>query len=240
MDAKIEISPINFDTFIVRVKNDMLRGNFVFRGQSSPDWGLETSYSRFCQRHQIDFSINHFYKMLDDFIYNVSDFAGEELSNMKFEQKIAFAQHHGLYTPFLDWSVSPYVAIFFALCNDFEHEKRDATFRVWSFNIEDFISSDPFNFENSKDITFRLIQSQVFNSRRISRQQGCFTFQNFKKGLEDFEEYKSNLKQYDICGDRISILKELKMMGITSGNMFDSIDSIAKDIIVDDLLRKIF
>lgn len=85
---------------------------FIFRGQGSDEWPLEPSFSRAFRYAPLAQS-----KGLRD---NLHDYFTEEmkLSGATFESTLCanwpLGQHHGLPTPLLDWTLSPYVAAFFA------------------------------------------------------------------------------------------------------------------------------
>jgi len=235
--------PITYNEFRERVQNDIVNGEWIYRGQSSVDWGLNSSYFRFCKRNNLKFSLNSFHALLRNFIYQVSEYLTKEHGQMNLTQQIAFAQHHGLFTPFLDWTLSPYIATYFALSNQTESQVSDRPFRIWAINVKEFKQTDfgepvDNSFFIDDKVKFKYIETQVFYSRRIARQLGCFTFLNFQEDLDKiFNKHNLDLKWYDINGNRLEILKELRIMGITGGTMFDSIDNISNDIMSEFLLR---
>lgn len=63
----------------------------------------------------------------------------------------------------------------------------------------------------------------------------CFTFQSFIGCLRDwcrsYPHIPIDFKQYEITGSRLQILRELALMGITGGTLFDDLDYMAKDIV---------
>ena len=87
----------------------------------------------------------------------------------------------------------------------------------------------------SDDGCFRFIDTNNFFSRRILRQVGCFTFQSFPGCLRDWcklhPQIPVEFRQYEITGSRSRILRELSLMGITCGTLFDDLDHLAKDIV---------
>lgn len=91
------------------------RGSYIFRGQASPEWKLQTSVDR-CfaglstanQKSAFDDLLQYFKSECQ----TSANLSGEVLND---EMKIlALGQHYGLPTTLLDWSDSPYVASFFA------------------------------------------------------------------------------------------------------------------------------
>src|SRR5262245_24247773 len=107
--------------FKVRVFSDLygdtggrfVRGKYLFRGQGSARWFLDTTYDRwYLGPEELRLEIAD--RLLDQFIVecereDLPDRARDDRALMR-----SLAQHHGLPTRLLDWSQSPYVAAFFA------------------------------------------------------------------------------------------------------------------------------
>jgi len=82
----------------------------VFRGLSTIDYPLKTSLQRL---QGVDENVEK--KLLDIF----SRLAAQKLGEAKrsFYMTLCIAQHHGLPTRVLDWTLSPFVALHFATAN---------------------------------------------------------------------------------------------------------------------------
>ena len=103
-------------------QNNNLKG-FIFRGQEDANFKLEPSIYRGqadkdLVRENMEFYLERFMIYARDRIENYN-----ELKNDK-KELWAIGQHHGLKTPLLDWSASPYIASFFAFENKLDVEKR--------------------------------------------------------------------------------------------------------------------
>lgn len=86
---------------------------------------------------------------------------------------------------------------------------------------------------------FCIINTRIFDSRRLRHQRGYFSFLNSDMPLEQYLESQRpdlRLLRYDIEGDSwLSIMKELRLMGISHNSMYDNLDGIATDVALDAL-----
>ncbi len=92
-------------------EHNRVRGEMVYRGQRGYDWHLSSTLSRMYNSgsvppaHQEDLLIQFRLAMRG---------RGLDVGKLEEEEIWAFGQHHGLRTPLIDWTKSPYVALFFA------------------------------------------------------------------------------------------------------------------------------
>lgn len=98
-------------------RNDEFKG-YLFRGQKDASWKLESSIFRF-RNYQEDYISTNMDSLLENFKIYARGCLNELNSLPDNQDEIwAIGQHYGLYTPLLDWSVSPYIAMYFALSDD--------------------------------------------------------------------------------------------------------------------------
>lgn len=100
--------------------------SYVFRGQADANWALESSLTRavrhsYSEKSDIDQVVR---SHLAAFKENIRGRCSIELHSASDETLWALGQHFGLYTPLLDWSTSPYVALFFSLFGECNSGRR--------------------------------------------------------------------------------------------------------------------
>jgi len=124
------------------------RSAFVYRGVADQAWGLETSLRRLGGDY-----INVEKPLLRSF----RKYA--EPGSIPAETiwvRLAVAQHHGLPTRLLDWTVSPKVAVHFATAED-EHYDKDAA--IWCINVSEARSLLPDVLRNVLDREYAFLFS---------------------------------------------------------------------------------
>ncbi len=217
---------------------------FIFRGQGCRLWGLETSFDRrYVAKMAGDtFDIDAKYEekmekfLLDCEYYGVD----EDTKNGLREDRRRFleekAQHYGMPTRLLDWTVSPYVAAFFAFSDERYCNSRKVS--IWAM---DFVEAKRC-FRNSE---VDILKSPLSNNARMRMQQGLFTLNrsNLSK-LEDlFRATNKRAKapfQYPVLYKfNISVtesseaMADLERMGIDYTRLFPGIEGVCKQIEYD-------
>lgn len=105
-------------------EGDHVRSPYVFRGMDVAAWGLATSLQRLSKKPGTDTSL-----IEASLIRSFRKYANAGAFDEKTEWYVlAVAQHNGLPTRVLDWTMSPLVAAHFA-CGDDTHKEKDGA--IW-------------------------------------------------------------------------------------------------------------
>ncbi|NRT10583.1 FRG domain-containing protein [Flavobacterium sp. 14A] len=198
-----------------------------------------------------------------NFVANQDDYIrlpfGENDNNPELKNKwyaLYQAQHLGLKTRFMDWSIGWETALMFAVENE-KHFGQDGTFNVFLVPRDQLFNSDKISKASSQLDPFELEKDMMINTpiyllndkfdyvgeKRISRQAGRFWLQSVRKGAIDLKEqpeYKDLLLELIIEGDaKKSIKAELEAHGATIDWQYyrkdDNVDEELKAINVKNL-----
>ena len=199
-----------------------------FRGQSK-DWDLLPKIARPSSRKFIP-SVEK--KMFDQFVREAQIFLDKTPNNQW--DWLAIAQHHGLTTRLLDWTMNPLLALWFSI----RKIKTDVEVKpeVWVFqpDSEDIITDvtadeDPFKGERTKVFIPRHVIP------RIRAQSGAFTVHKYIDKNKVFIPLQKNIRQrrklikIEVSIRHISLIRsELDRCGIHAGIAFPDLDGLSE------------
>jgi hypothetical protein len=152
--------------------------SFVFRGHRRADWALMPTLARIPLNNIITSDLANM--QLDYFKLAVRgrmrDVALVELGQE--DELWSVGQHHGLMTPLLDWTYSPYVALFFAFQKEDSEDERDNDYRAVYVINKDFLK------KYEEETTIRVVEPRKDHYGRLVNQAGLFTFSPYDSTIE--------------------------------------------------------
>lgn len=218
------------DGFFNRVKTQL-----IYRGHRRYDWPLTPSLGRLDPRNIItrdvaDLQLQLFRRAVRGRISDRTLVEPDEVNELW-----SVGQHHGLMTPLLDWTYSPYVALFFA----FEEEDRrqgelDNPFRALYVLNKTHVEAE------GKCPDVSVLEPRKDDHGRLVNQAGLFTYSTYGNTLENFlidslrdevladvslDDEAKELAKY-ICKiyipneERADCLRHLRMMNVHNASLF--------------------
>lgn len=220
---------------------------YIFRGQSDAEWLIESSLDRLeklfpTKRNPEGSNPPHFgcspasrETHLAAFRQAMRGRRGSSPPSLNDDECWALGQHHGLSTPMLDWTLSPFVALFFAFEEESNCEHR-AVFAL-STSVIGEGSTDA-------DLTPRPFAPTTETSYRLVAQSGLFLKMPKKTDLETYvrdhfpdetSTTSSHARSVVIKiviknDDRTGCLKMLNKMNINRLTLFPDLDGASRYI----------
>jgi hypothetical protein len=223
------IEILSLSSYISYVEKNCDTDDILFRGQRD-DKPLIPKIARInCRGHVLECES----KMLDKF----KRYGKPHLSRVPVNdwEWLSLAQHHGMATRLLDWTLNPLAALWFAV----ERPIKIGYGVVWIFYPpeKDILKPKDINSKSPFEGTRTSIFQPDILTARISAQFGWFTAHKFiddKKGFIPFEKnriYKDNLVKLKIPLENFtSIRYHLDRLGVNRMSMFPDLDGIAKHV----------
>lgn len=157
-----------FIDFIDKVKKNY---QYIWRGQSDSTWDLKSSFDRLWgikpSPQELKSSAEEHLKRFKYIVRGRIEY--DNICDKNDDEMWALAQHYGLATPLLDWTYSPFVALFFAIHNQLNKNKKIA---IWG--LANLDSLNKIAAQNRKPSIDRFNPLQKNNPRLMS-QNALFT-----------------------------------------------------------------
>lgn len=253
MIQKVEISSVDE---LLRELNE-LPNHFLFRGHSDSNWSLEPSLERIIgQSWSVEMA-----KKIEEF--SIEEFTSKfhlyDRENIHPNSKLAWLsimQHYGVPTRLLDFTTSPYVALYFALESYTPHSNSDIAVYALDYSAImqksiDYVSEINEDFQETR-YTAHLKKDKIFEkivdkfsydvawvtepkrlNVRLDRQAGTFLLSG-NRDVKLMEILNSGL-YHEVDMRKIIINKKfyrgvfalLRKMNITSKSLYGDLDGLA-------------
>lgn len=234
------------------------QSNWMFRGHSSESWLLESTLERSLKPVGWDSEIAKVTEeyCLFEFKSRAHHYVSEEELPSSKLGWLSLMQHHGVPTRLLDFTVSPFIALFFAF--DGVQTMTNTSCALWALDyrtltkksieiINGFggVTLSYKEVQKNQDETFELVDQNSYDvlwttepgrfNLRLERQKGSFLISGNigTKALDLLnrqmspDSFKKIIIPTSLANEIYTVLKK---MGINNAQMFSDIDGLGKDV----------
>lgn len=149
----------------------------IFRGQRRSDWSLMPTLGRLSDNGVV--TENLAATQLERFKRAIRGRLSDNSLVDEDDELWSIGQHHGLMTPLLDWTYSPYVALFFAFAKADSKDEEENPYRVV------YVLNKSFILEHQDETGIRLWEPRKDSYGRLVNQAGLFTFSPYDATIEN-------------------------------------------------------
>lgn len=194
------------------------RNELWFRGQGDANWSLSTTLDRALDLQDAQKRNEMNTHLLREFAKEAVHVDTPENWLDDRERLEFLARHHGLPSPLMDWSLSPYVATYFA----YAAMPKEAEFiAVWCLDLQEVDWAD------RKDIDLLRDDLPFFENRRALQQRSVFLNVGVPDALETL--IPQALTRFDLSADdRERALQDLDEMLVNATTMLYDLEGAAK------------
>lgn len=198
------------------------RNEFWFRGQGDQRWGLETTLDRHhdvgtvAERDSINSNLLRAFKA-EAIHVGIPEAQVEGKSRLEL-----LARHHGLPSPLMDWTLSPYVASYFAYAGAAQSAECVS---VWCLELNKIVRYQ------GEDVELLRDDLPFFENRRALQQRSVFLRVGVPAGVDTL--LPEALTRFDLpVRDRGIALQDLDEMLVNATTMFYDLEGAAKTAVL--------
>lgn len=233
----------------------------LYRGQANSKWDLKTTQERTLKQPM---NLSSYYRFAYSAKTRLETFTEKnwdvptppkyeewvekkdtfDYLNFPAYEYLAYLRHHGFPSPFLDWTTSPYIAIFFAFTECLEGSEqvslhcfleRATIGKIWSSDEPGIHSFGPY-----AKIHRRHVIQQSQYTICVELDQGYNPiYADHEEVFRREDEKQDILWKFNIpITERFKILKILNQMNINAFSLFGSEDSLVQSISTNEMIKK--
>lgn len=214
------------------------KGTFFCRGHANDKWKLQTFFHREATHKNITL-LQYLDVILPEVHYHITGMFND-LIDLRNEHELgaflALIQHYGFPTPLLDWTLSPYMAAYFAFREVDEKHPLSDNIKIYIFDHAEWAKSfqQPLNLRDTTGKYVSIIRPYAKNNPRIIAQQGIFTVTN----VDDMEQHiiansakKTFLYTVELSvKEKPHVMRELNLMGINEMTLFPGLGGVCRSL----------
>jgi hypothetical protein len=253
LETPYEVRRLESWSEFLEVITDSRYSDWAFRGHRNEHWPLASALSRYLRTFRVDppvwaaqeERILRIFKRKAHHFLDTSPMPDDDF------EWLALMQHHGAPTRLLDFTWSPYVAVFFAL------QRATADAAVWALNpaqiskpealqgqqtlfqsnLDPTGKEDFRNYFLKQQIPFVWVGEPQSMNRRLIAQSGTFAIpgilnRSMEEILSTYPDPKNTLVKFVLPSAKIRDrgLRELYRMNITHATLFPDLDGLARSL----------